>query len=131
MTECIFCGIAEGRMPAEVLDSDDHTVAFMDINPATPGHALVIPKRKTANYFEMNKKEKTACWLMVERVKDILMKQYNLDGFNVGFNMNEAAGQTVFHTHIHVIPRYKGDVENPRGGIRNVIPGMGDYEKLC
>jgi diadenosine tetraphosphate (Ap4A) HIT family hydrolase len=65
---------------------------------------------------------------MVERVKTILETKYKPDGFNIGFNMNEAAGQTVFHTHIHIIPRYKGDVENPRGGIRNVIPGMGDYQ---
>ena len=75
----------------------------------------------------MTDKEKTACQIMVERVKTILEKKYQPDGFNIGFNMNEAAGQTVFHTHIHIIPRYKGDVENPRGGIRNVIPGMGDY----
>jgi len=101
--------------------------SIYDKYPVSKGHALVIPKRKTANYFEMSKKEKTACWLMAERVKYILMKRYNPDGFNIGFNMNEAAGQTIFHTHIHVIPRYKGDVDNPRGGIRNVIPGMGDY----
>ena len=75
----------------------------------------------------MTDKEKTACQIMTERVKDILTKKYQPDGFNIGFNMNEAAGRTVFHTHIHIILRYKGDVENPRGGIRNVITGMGDY----
>lgn len=101
--------------------------SIYDKYPVSKGHALVIPKRKSIHYFEMTDKEKTACQIMVERVKDILTKKYQPDGFNIGFNMNEAAGQTVFHTHIHIIPRYKGDVENPRGGIRNVIPGMGDY----
>ncbi len=120
--------IFENPPPEVELISELATVySVYDKFPVTKGHALVIPKRKTANYFEMSKKEKTACWLMAERVKDILMKRYNPDGFNIGFNMNEAAGQSIFHTHIHVIPRYKGDVDNPRGGIRNVIPGMGDY----
>ena len=101
--------------------------SIYDKYPVSKGHALVIPKRKSETYFEMTEKEKTATWLMVERVKDILEKEYKPDGFNVGFNSEEAAGQTVFHTHIHVIPRYKGDVKYPRGGIRNVIPGKGDY----
>ncbi|MDZ7807408.1 MAG: HIT family protein [Gracilimonas sp.] len=121
-------GIFENPSSDAELISELATVySIYDKFPVSKGHALVIPKRKSANYFEMTDKEKTACQIMVERVKDILTKKYNPDGFNIGFNMNEAAGQTVFHTHIHVIPRYKGDVENPRGGIRNVIPGMGDY----
>jgi len=121
-------GIFENPPPDTELISELATVySIYDKYPVTKGHALVIPKRKTANYFEMNEKEKTACRIMVERVKNILTKKYNPDGFNIGFNMGETAGQTVFHTHIHVIPRYRGDVENPRGGIRNVIPGMGDY----
>lgn len=101
--------------------------SIYDKYPVTEGHALVITKRKSRNYFDMHPKEKTACWIMVERVKDILTKKYNPDGFNIGFNINEAAGQTVEHAHIHVIPRYEGDVEHPRGGVRNVILGKGDY----
>jgi ATP adenylyltransferase len=121
-------GIFENPSPDTELISELATVySIYDKYPVTEGHALVIPKRKTSHYFEMSQKEKTACWLMAERVKNVLKKKYNPDGFNIGFNMNEAAGQTVFHTHIHIIPRYKGDVENPRGGVRNVIPGMGDY----
>ena len=121
-------GIFENPAPDTELISELATVySIYDIFPVSKGHALVIPKRKSANYFKMTDKEKTACRIMVERVKDILEKKYRPDGFNIGFNMNEAAGQTVYHTHIHIIPRYKGDVENPRGGIRNVIPGMGDY----
>ncbi len=121
-------GIFENPDSQTELISELATVySIYDKFPVTEGHALVIPKRKSANYFEMTDREKTACQIMIHRVKDILTKKFNPDGFNIGFNMNEAAGQTVFHTHIHVIPRYKGDVENPRGGIRNVIPGMGDY----
>ena len=121
-------GVFENPSPDAELISELATVySIYDKFPVSKGHVLVIPKRKSANYFEMTDKEKTACWMMTERVKNILVKKYNPDGFNIGFNMNEAAGQTVLHTHIHIIPRYKGDVENPRGGIRNVIPGMGDY----
>lgn len=121
-------GIFENPSPETRLISELATVYSMfDKYPVSEGHALVIPKRKSRTYFEMTEKEKTAAWLMVERVKHILQQAYNPDGFNVGFNSEAAAGQTVFHTHIHIIPRYKGDVENPRGGIRNVIPGMGDY----
>ena len=121
-------GVFENPSSDTELISELATVySIYDKYPVTKGHALVIPKRKIANYFEMTDKEKTACQIMVERVKEILTKKYQPDGFNIGFNMGEAAGQTVFHAHIHVIPRYKGDVENPRGGIRNVIPGMGDY----
>ena len=121
-------GIFENPSPDAELISELATVySIYDKYPVSKGHALVIPKRKSANYFDMTDKEKTASQIMVERVKTILEKKYQPDGFNIGFKMNEAAGQTVFHTHIHIIPRYKGDVENPRGGIRNVIPGMGDY----
>jgi ATP adenylyltransferase len=121
-------GIFENPSSDAELISELATVySIYDKFPVSKGHALVIPKRKSANYFEMTDKEKTACRIMVERVKDILEKKYQPDGFNIGFNMHEAAGQTVPHTHIHIIPRYQGDVENPRGGIRSVIPGMGDY----
>lgn len=121
-------GVFENPSSDSKLISELATVySIYDKYPVSPGHALVIPKRKSSNYFQLTVKEKTACQIMLERVKGILDKKYNPDGYNVGFNMNESAGQTIFHTHIHIIPRYNGDVENPRGGIRNVIPGMGDY----
>ena len=121
-------GIFENPSSETNLISELATVySIYDNYPVSDGHALVIPKRKSNHYFEMSKKEKTASWMMVEHVKDILQDKYQPDGFNIGFNINKAAGQTVFHTHIHIIPRYKGDVDNPRGGIRNVIPGKGDY----
>ncbi|MCU0389496.1 MAG: HIT domain-containing protein [Thermoflexibacter sp.] len=103
--------------------------AIKDKFPVNEGHALVIPKRLVSNYFDLDFREQTAIWLAVNKVKSILTQQHNPYGFNVGFNVNEAGGQTVFHTHIHVIPRYKNDVENPKGGIRNVIPQKADYTK--
>lgn len=121
-------GIFENPSPETELISELATVyAIYDKFPVSPGHALVIPKKLSSNYFEASSREQQAIWLMVNRVKDIIQQKYNPDGFNVGFNMNEAAGQTIFHTHIHIIPRYKGDVEDPRGGVRNVIPGKGLY----
>ncbi|MEX2485791.1 MAG: bifunctional class I SAM-dependent methyltransferase/HIT family protein [Brumimicrobium sp.] len=121
-------GIFENPSSDTELISELATVySIYDKYPVSEGHALVIPKNRSANIFEMTQKEQTAMWLMAERVKNILTNKYSPDGFNIGFNINEAAGQTVFHTHLHIIPRYDGDVENPRGGIRNVIPGLGDY----
>lgn len=121
-------GVFENPSSDTELISELATVySIYDKYPVSEGHALVIPKKKSTHYFQMHQKEQRACWLMVERVKNILTAKFSPDGFNIGFNVNEAAGQTVFHTHIHIIPRYKGDVINPRGGVRNVIPGMGDY----
>jgi diadenosine tetraphosphate (Ap4A) HIT family hydrolase len=91
------------------------------------GHALIIPKKHCSDYFDLPFKEQSACWFMVNKVKKIVSEKFNPDGFNVGVNVNSAAGQTVPHIHLHLIPRYKGDVKNPTGGVRNVIPTKGDY----
>jgi ATP adenylyltransferase len=121
-------GVFENPSPDTKLISELATVySIYDKYPVSKGHALVIPKRKSVTYFDIKPKEQTAVWMMVKRVRNILANKFNPDGFNVGFNVNEAGGQTVFHTHVHIIPRYAGDVKNPRGGIRNVIPGKGDY----
>jgi diadenosine tetraphosphate (Ap4A) HIT family hydrolase len=100
---------------------------MLDKYPVSPGHALVIPKLHIASYFDLPDKLRTACWLLVDRIKLLLTEQFQPDGFNVGVNVGHAAGQTVPHVHVHVIPRYVGDTENPVGGVRNVIPGGGDY----
>jgi diadenosine tetraphosphate (Ap4A) HIT family hydrolase len=101
--------------------------SFYDKFPVSEGHALVVPKRLVSNYFDLTLKEQTACWIVVNKVKTILQEKYNPDGFNVGININAEAGQTIWHSHIHIIPRYKGDVETPRGGIRAVIPNKKEY----
>jgi len=126
-TDCIFCAPSQ----ASALVSEMATVySVYDNFPVSEGHILVIPKRHSENYFEHNFREQMAIWIMVNRVKNLLTQRFKPDGFNVGFNVNKAGGQTIFHTHIHVIPRYANDVLNPKGGIRNVIAEKGDHSKI-
>ncbi len=101
--------------------------SFYDKFPVSKGHSLIVPKRLVSNYFDLTLKEQTACWIVANKVKSILQKKFNPDGFNIGININAEAGQTIWHSHIHIIPRYKDDVENPRGGIRGVIPSKKEY----
>jgi diadenosine tetraphosphate (Ap4A) HIT family hydrolase len=116
-----------GEETRELLVETATVFSFYDKFPVSEGHSLVVPKRLVSNYFDLSLKEQTACWIVVNKVKNILHEKYNPDGFNVGININEEAGQTISHCHIHIIPRYKGDVENPRGGIRGVIPSKKEY----
>ena len=111
----------------EKIVENSHAYAVYDGYPVSKGHALVIPKREVAEIFDLNNEEYSSCFDLVKKVRDLLTKKYNPDGFNIGVNCGESAGQTVFHAHIHIIPRYKDDVPNPRGGVRNIIPGKGDY----
>lgn len=123
-SKCPFCHPAKDR---QLLAESATVYAFLDKFPANPGHALVIPKRHCADYFELSFREQSACWFMVNAIKKQLQQEYNPDGFNIGVNINLSAGQTISHVHIHLIPRYKGDVENPTGGVRGVIPNRQDY----
>jgi len=116
-----------GEENRELLIETATVFSFYDKFPVSEGHSLIVPKRLVSNYFDLTLKEQTACWIVVNKVKTILQEKYNPDGFNVGININEEAGQTISHCHIHIIPRYKGDVENPRGGIRGVIPSKKEY----
>tara|TARA_B100001057_G_C22420189_1_gene783239 strand:+ start:89 stop:448 length:360 start_codon:yes stop_codon:yes gene_type:complete len=111
----------------EKLVENEFAYAFYDGFPVSKGHVLVVPKRVVPEIFDLTNEEYTGCFNLVKDVKEFLKKEFNPDGFNLGVNCGETAGQTVFHAHIHVIPRYKGDVPNPRGGIRHVIPGKGNY----
>lgn len=123
-TDCPFCNPDSKR---ELIVESATAYAIFDKFPVNKGHALVIPKKHCSNYFELTFKEQSACMFMVNEVKKIIQKRFNPDGFNVGININEAAGQTVPHVHIHLIPRYKGDVKEPRGGVRGVIPNKQSY----
>jgi diadenosine tetraphosphate (Ap4A) HIT family hydrolase len=118
-----------GNSPRQIIVESATAFSLFDKYPLSIGHALVIPKRKIFNYFDLTFREQSACWFMVNRVKSILQNEFNPDAFNIGLNNGETAGQTIPHVHIHVIPRYKGDVENPIGGIRNIFKGKGDYLK--
>lgn len=122
--ECPFCNPDSER---ELLAESATAFAILDKFPVNEGHALIIPKRHVADYFELTFKEQSACWFMLDFVKPILQERFNPDGFNVGINVGEHAGQTVPHVHIHLIPRYKGDVPEPRGGVRGVLPSKRDY----
>ena len=121
---CPFCKIDSQR---ELIAESNLVYSIYDLFPVSQGHALIIPKRHIADYFELTSEEQTECWGMVNKVKAILNTRFNPDGFNVGINVNEAAGQTVSHVHIHIIPRFQGDVKNPEGGVRGVIPNKQKY----
>lgn len=101
--------------------------AVRDGFPVSEGHTLVISRRLVRTWFEATRDEQVAILDLVDVVKRALDVELRPDGYNVGFNAGEAAGQTVMHLHVHVIPRYRGDVHDPRGGVRHVIPGRGNY----
>jgi ATP adenylyltransferase len=122
--ECVFCSIDRNRVIAD----NELAFAVRDGFPVTQLHTLVIPKRHATDYFELTTEEVLACDSLVREVRsDILRLDPTVEGFNIGMNAGMAAGQTVFHCHIHLIPRRSGDVENPRGGVRHVISGKGYY----
>jgi len=102
-------------------------VGLWDGFPVSPGHALLVPRRHVADWSELSADERLELTSGIEVARSSIRKLYKPDGFNVGMNLGEAAGQTVAHLHLHVIPRYLGDVEDPRGGVRWVVPECADY----
>lgn len=123
--DCPFCALD----PSRVIWGSDEVVAIRDAFPVTEGHTLVIPRAHVPTYFAAAPSLRRTLWNAVDAVQAELSRTHQPDGFNVGFNAGEAAGQTVMHLHIHVIPRYAGAVADPRGGVRHVIPGRGNYLK--
>lgn len=123
-SDCPFCNPDKDR---EIILESASVFAIYDKFPVSNGHVLIIPKKHVSNYFELSFKEQSACWFVLNSVQKIIQEKFNPDGFNVGININETAGQTVPHVHIHLIPRYNGDVEIPRGGVRGVIPDKKEY----
>ena len=107
--DCLFCGIVAGSIPSETIDSDERTVAFMDINPATPGHALVVPRAHSADLLEIGPEDLTATILAAQRLSKRMKDVLEADGINLINACGAAAWQTVFHFHIHVVPRYEDD----------------------
>jgi len=111
-----------------VLACNDQALAIRDRFPVNPGHSLIIPRRHIASWFEASAEERLAMLALADQVKDELDEaDPRPDGYNMGFNLGEAAGQTVMHLHLHLIPRFAGDVEDPRGGVRHVVPERGNY----
>ena len=119
MEKCIFCEIVNGK--EEHLFENELAVAFLDKNPVSKGHTLIIPRRHVDSFFDITDEEISAMHDLALEVKQYLDELYAPNGFNIGFNVGEAGGQSVFHCHMHVIPRYNGDVVHPRGGIRKVL----------
>jgi len=124
MNTCLFCNIEGERVIAD----NNLAYAVRDGFPVTELHTLIIPKRHVEDYFSLTQEELLACDNLIRYLKDEIMNSdSSVDGFNIGMNAGESAGQTIFHCHIHLIPRRSGDVENPRGGVRHLIPGKGNY----
>jgi diadenosine tetraphosphate (Ap4A) HIT family hydrolase len=121
---CPFCQWDTSR---GIILKSENAFAIFDKFPVSQGHALIIPNRHTSNYFDLSPAEQSHCIQLLNEVKQKVSEQFSPDGFNVGINVNEAAGQTVPHVHIHLIPRYHGDVANPLGGVRGVIPDKKEY----
>lgn len=120
---CPFCTLPSDQIVLE----NDRAKAFFDKYPVQNGHLLVIPKRHVETYFDASEEEMTAIHQLIHRGKEIIDKDYHPDGYNIGVNVGEYGGQTVMHLHVHLIPRYKGDIEDPRGGIRKAIPNLVPY----
>jgi histidine triad (HIT) family protein len=107
--ECVFCKILAGELPATIVDRDEHTIAFMDINPATRGHALVIPRLHTADLLSIEPRQLTAVTAAAQRLAIRMKERLQPDGINIINSCGAAAWQTVFHFHLHVLPRYESD----------------------
>ena len=124
MENCKFCEIySEKKFDFE----NELAFAFWDANPVSKGHIIFMTKRHVENFFETTEEEKRDLFELIDKAKNIIDKKYKPTGYNIGINCGVSAGQTVMHVHVHLIPRYDGDVENPRGGVRGVIPENKNY----
>lgn len=122
--DCAFCErVARG----EVLAANDLAAAFPDAYPLNEGHTLIVPRRHVADFFSLADAEQAAIWALVPAVRHHIEASRVPEGYNIGINIGEAAGQTVAHAHLHVIPRFRGDVPDPRGGVRWIIPSRARY----
>ena len=120
---CLFCSVPRD----EILIDGPIAMARIDNHPVSPGHTLIIPRRHVASFFETTEEERLAMMKMLDEAKAVLDQKHKPDGYNIGINGGEVAGQTVMHLHIHLIPRYKGDKADPRGGVRWVLPDKAAY----
>ncbi|WP_063624580.1 HIT family protein [Amycolatopsis orientalis] len=121
-TDCIFCRFHDPEINTIMIDG---TTAYVRVDnfPAARGHVEIIPKRHVESYFDLTRDEHTEIHDLAKQIRQQLDEQYRPDGYTIGVNEGRAAGRTIDHLHLHVIPRYKGDVPDPRGGIRHVLPG--------
>jgi len=121
--DCLFCNPG-GK---GVVSSNEYGYLSYDSYPVNKGHMLIVPYRHFDSYFDCTPAEKESLWLLVDEAKRLLDGEHQPDGYNVGINVGPAAGQSIMHLHIHLIPRYRGDMANPKGGVRGVIPEKQKY----
>lgn len=113
--DCELCA------PAEILTQDENAYVRYDSNGLASGHVILVPKRHVASYFDMTSAEKVSIMTLLDAAKEIIDRQFTPDGYNIGVNVGKAAGQSRMHVHVHLIPRYRGDIADPSGGIRCVL----------
>ena len=118
LTPCTYCSLAQAR----IVEESALSIAFKDAFPVSPGHTLIVTRRHTASFFDLTLQEREDMLSLIARIKHKLQDEFNPQGFNVGVNEGFAAGKTVMHTSMHLIPRFKGDVPDPRGGVRWLFP---------
>jgi diadenosine tetraphosphate (Ap4A) HIT family hydrolase len=122
-SDCPFCSLPEDR----IVQEGRLAIALADGYPVSLGHTLVVPKRHISDWFDATKEERTEILDLIDAVKKEFDQQHKPDGYNIGINIGAAAGQTIDHLHVHLIPRYEADVQDPRGGVRYVIPEKARY----
>jgi diadenosine tetraphosphate (Ap4A) HIT family hydrolase len=120
---CLFCAVPRDQ----VLVERPLTLAVRDSYPVSPGHSLIVPRRHVVTFFEASQEERLAMLKLLDEMKVRLDWEHKPDGYNIGINSGAAAGQTVMHLHIHLIPRYAGDMPDPRGGVRWILPDKAAY----
>jgi diadenosine tetraphosphate (Ap4A) HIT family hydrolase len=122
---CPFCSLPQTR----ILEENEYGFLILDAYPISPGHSLIIPKRHIGSWFNTQPEEKLSLLSLLDRAKEKVEEKHAPDGYNIGINDGQAAGQTVPHLHLHLIPRYQGDLSDPRGGVRWVLPNKAKYWK--
>lgn len=126
---CIFCKIANGEIPSKTIYEDEDFRAILDLGPATKGHTLILPKNHYGDLFELPKEEASKAIILAKKVAEQLKDKLKCDGLNLVQNNGEKAGQTVFHFHMHIIPRYKDD--NQKIGWKPMEPTQDELEEIC
>ena len=124
MDDCFFCKCVERK---DVELENDLAMARFDDSPVSQGHLIVFTKRHVQDWWSTTPEERKAIFDLLDEAKQLIDQKYQPDGYNIGMNLGEKAGQSVMHLHVHLIPRYAGDVPNPRGGVRGIIPGKQNY----
>jgi diadenosine tetraphosphate (Ap4A) HIT family hydrolase len=122
--DCVFCDRLEGDA---YIAANRLAAAFPDAFPISLGHSLIVPRRHEANFLTLTETEQAAVWQLVHEVREDVDARFHPDGYNLGVNVGVAAGQTVWHAHLHLIPRYAGDCGDPRGGVRWILPAKARY----